>query len=487
MADPRVRPTSPGPPDPGVPSWPEKELRSSPGPSPDDYLLIDRLREDAQQGRMDLDSILSEATHAARYFTDATGAALALWSQGVVICRARSGETAPPLGSKLDVESGISGECLRSGRSKRCNDTLTDPLVDAHVCQELGIRALACVPLRGEHGVVGILEVFSDRPYAFSDAHITLLKQLAQIAVTGRSRSVPAVSPAAAKHPAATHPAPPISPAQPKPVFGAVSPPFRQLVARMKGEEGQPLRLAAAAVLLLLVLGGFWWLSARHKGSNPPQSVQAASGSAPALVVSGSPIETSLDVTPSSFGDAGRRSVDKRSKPSPDIAARDLVRKASNSEVMDRGAPAEEKPLISVANLANAPHPAGADVPVPDFPENVPGTSGASVPESVLNSRHDLPTVALRMSQGVSGGALTHRVSPVYPQQARLLRIEGAVQLDATVGEDGNVHEIKILKGDRILAAAAVDAVQQWRYQPFALNGKPVPMHTQVTIQFKLP
>ena len=93
MADPWVRPPSPGPTESGVVTRPEDEARTPSGktPSEDDYLLIDRLREDAAAGRMDLSSILSEATHAARYFTDATGAALALWSQGVVICRARSG------------------------------------------------------------------------------------------------------------------------------------------------------------------------------------------------------------------------------------------------------------------------------------------------------------------------------------------------------------------------------------------------------------
>ena len=116
---------------------------------------------------MDLSSILSEATHAARYFTDATGAALALWSQGVVICRARSGDTAPPLGAKLDVDAGISGECLRTGRSQRCHDSLADPRVNAEVCEELGIRSLAAVPLRGGQGVIGILEVFSDKAECF--------------------------------------------------------------------------------------------------------------------------------------------------------------------------------------------------------------------------------------------------------------------------------------------------------------------------------
>jgi TonB family protein len=483
MADPWVRPTSPGPPDPGVPSWPENESRSSQGPSPDDYLLIDRLREDALLGRMDLDSILSEATHAARYFTDATGAALALWSQGVVICRARSGETAPPLGSKLDVESGISGECLRSGRSKRCNDTLTDPLVDAQVCQELGIRSLAGVPLRGEHGVVGILEVFSDRPYAFSDAHITLLKQLAQIAVTGRSRSVPPVVTPALKRTPEARVAGAAQPAQMRAAQSLKASLFKLLAAQMKGEEGQPLRLAAAGALLFLIVGGFWWLSARgHKGSNPPQSVQAASSSAG--LMASPPIETSLDVSPT-FANTGRRPSASRSKPSPDVAARDLVRRASNSVVTSRSDPAEEKPLISIAT---PPPTTSEDVPAPESAELVPGTSGVSqVPQGVLSTQHDLPTVALRMSQGVTGGVLSHRVSPIYPQQARLLRIEGAVQLDAIVGEDGIVHDVKVVKGDRILAGAAVQAVQQWRYQPFALNGKPVPMHTQVTIQFKLP
>ena len=191
MADPWVRPTSPGPRDSGVATRPDDETRTHSGrtPSEDDYLLIDRLREDAAAGRMDLSSILSEATHAARYFTDATGAALALWSQGVVICRARSGDSAPPLGAKVDVDSGISGECLRSGKSQRCNDTQNDPRVDSEACQELGVRALAAVPLRGGQGVIGILEVFSDRPNAFSDAHISLLKKLAKIAVMGRALS----------------------------------------------------------------------------------------------------------------------------------------------------------------------------------------------------------------------------------------------------------------------------------------------------------
>ncbi len=59
--------------------------------------------------------------------------------------------------------------------------------------------------------------------------------------------------------------------------------------------------------------------------------------------------------------------------------------------------------------------------------------------------------------------------------------------LDALVGEDGTVREVAVTSGPPLLAKAAVQAVKQWRYQPFLLNGKPVSIHNQITIQFKLP
>ena len=491
MADPWVRPTSPGPPDPGITFRPENEVRpttNGKAPSPDDYLLIDRLREDAASGRMDLDSILSEATHAARYFTDATGAALALWSQGVVICRARSGDTAPPLGAKLDVDSGISGECLRSGRSKRCNDTLTDPLVDADACQDLGIRSLVAVPLRGEHGVVGILEAFSDRPYAFSDAHITLLKQLAQIAVAGRSKAVPASGPPL-RQTTPTTSFPPL--AVPK----ASASVFQLLTARLKGEEGQPIRMAVAGTLLLLLVGGFAWILTRsHTGANrAPRSVQAASV-APAAVTGP---DTVLTVTPS--GNPGRPAREFLqvgiAKPSPgsstkDLVAKDVVQRASSEIVTQRtGSPSAVEGTQTVPAPPQAASNTGDDSQAPDPKDVSSGTemAAARIPSGLLSDTPALPAATLRMSQGISGGKLTHQVKPVYPAAARVQRIEGVVILQALVGEDGNVHDVRVTSGSPILAAAAKQAVEQWRYQPFELNGKPVSMSTELKIVFKLP
>jgi len=93
----------------------------------------------------------------------------------------------------------------------------------------------------------------------------------------------------------------------------------------------------------------------------------------------------------------------------------------------------------------------------------------------------------VRVSQGVSNGLLIKRVQPVYPTLAMQMRVEGAVELDATIGKDGSTSDIKVLKGDPMLAQAAVEAVRQWKYKPYLLDGQPVQLQTQITINFKLP
>jgi protein TonB len=91
------------------------------------------------------------------------------------------------------------------------------------------------------------------------------------------------------------------------------------------------------------------------------------------------------------------------------------------------------------------------------------------------------------MSRAISGGQLMHRVEPVYPAQARLLRLEGTVILAATVIEDGTVREVKVVEGAPVLAEAAMDAVKRWRYKPFELDGKPVKNEIGISVEFKLP
>jgi protein TonB len=93
----------------------------------------------------------------------------------------------------------------------------------------------------------------------------------------------------------------------------------------------------------------------------------------------------------------------------------------------------------------------------------------------------------LRLSQGVTQGLLVKRVSPVYPQSALQMRKEGKVELLASVDKTGAISGLKVLSGDSIFAKAALEAVRQWKYRPYLLNGEPVVIETQITVVFKLP
>jgi periplasmic protein TonB len=116
---------------------------------------------------------------------------------------------------------------------------------------------------------------------------------------------------------------------------------------------------------------------------------------------------------------------------------------------------------------------------------------GAGVPPPTLIPEEDpaiKPTLqALNISQGVSQGLLIKKVAPEYPSNAIRLRIEGTVELMATISKAGEISHIQILSGDSQLTKAAADAVKQWKYKPYLLNGEPVEIQTQVTVNFKLP
>lgn len=87
----------------------------------------------------------------------------------------------------------------------------------------------------------------------------------------------------------------------------------------------------------------------------------------------------------------------------------------------------------------------------------------------------------------VSATRLIHRVEPEYPPEARAQHIQGAVRLDIQIGGEGAVHSIEVVEGDPLLAAAAVQAVRQWRYRPYSVDGRAIEMQTRVTIRFTLP
>src|SRR5215470_810716 len=122
--------------------------------------------------------------------TRGSGAAVALTHNGAMMCRASVGRNAPALGSKLDVDSGFSGECIRSGRALRCDDTETDRRVNAESCRHLGVRSILAAPVQYERNIIGLLEIFSDVPCAFDEGDIAVVERLAQTVLLTTSQAV---------------------------------------------------------------------------------------------------------------------------------------------------------------------------------------------------------------------------------------------------------------------------------------------------------
>jgi len=124
-------------------------------------------------------------------------------------------------------------------------------------------------------------------------------------------------------------------------------------------------------------------------------------------------------------------------------------------------------------------------------PGGVPGGQMGGVIGGIISSAPvAVPKVAtpqrVRVSQGVTQGLLIRKVQPAYPPLARQARIQGAVQLQAEISKDGSIENLRLLSGHPMLAPAAIEAVKQWRYKPYILNGEPVEVETQITVNFTL-
>lgn len=96
------------------------------------------------------------------------------------------------------------------------------------------------------------------------------------------------------------------------------------------------------------------------------------------------------------------------------------------------------------------------------------------------------PAWPIKVSEGVQQGKLVHRVEPPYPPIAKQIRLEGTVIVRALIGRDGTVRSVQAVSGPPILAAAAREAIAQWRYQATRLNGETVEVETLITVIFTL-
>jgi len=124
-------------------------------------------------------------------------------------------------------------------------------------------------------------------------------------------------------------------------------------------------------------------------------------------------------------------------------------------------------------------------------PGGVPGGQMGGVIGGIISSTPvSVPKAAtptrVRVSQGVTQGLLIRKVQPTYPPLARQARIQGAVLLQAEISKDGTIQNLRLISGHPMLTSAAIEAVKQWRYKPYILNGEPVEVETQITVNFTL-
>ena len=102
------------------------------------------------------------------------------------------------------------------------------------------------------------------------------------------------------------------------------------------------------------------------------------------------------------------------------------------------------------------------------------------------NSNASKPPKQLSVSADVMAENLLNKVVPLYPEEAKKARIQGTVVLDAVIGKDGNVENLRVVSGPNQLQRSALDAVRQWTYKPYLLNGDPIQVKTTVNVNYEL-
>lgn len=279
------------------------------------------------------------------------------------------------------------------------------------------------------------------------------------------------------------------------PTFGALD------EAELNASQGSKKFVIAAAVIALAVLGYFGYEKFGPETATPAPTTQriVTQEPAPAPIAQPEPVAQPATTTssvaapvttptnPNSRVNATAKNTAAKSAAVPDKAAGTIANAPKTSESSDDAplkfaapSPVHVKPGVSSTRRAE-------DVAAP------PSIAVANLNDSQLSGLMASATPALpkqalgsvRISQGVSQGLLIKRVPPVYPSAAKATHTQGEVRIEATINKEGMVVNPKVLRGDAILAHAAVEAVRQWRYKPYRLDGQPVEIQTEITINFK--
>jgi TonB family protein len=309
--------------------------------------------------------------------------------------------------------------------------------------------------------------------------------------------------------------------AESMPLFGSLgagdAPSFSGIDDAESGASGgsRKLLVIAAAILAVAAVGYFGY-GKIEKGNvvQAPQTTNVPYGSAqttvapapaaPSMADSTSTASTSaaasttspstnLTSTPMRAGSTSKAAAPKASGTSAAAAGKPSSATTNSSGIQVAAAEPTIKtpdhgPVHVKSSIATNRNQKLSEEIAPPPPSTVASASDNRLSGLMASAPSSLPKpslATLKVSQGVSQGLLIKRVQPKYPQAALAVHTQGAVQIEATINKEGNVVNPKVLHGDQILAHAAVEAVRQWRYKPYYLDGEPVEIQTEITITFK--
>ncbi|MGA2905957.1 MAG: energy transducer TonB [Candidatus Korobacteraceae bacterium] len=252
-----------------------------------------------------------------------------------------------------------------------------------------------------------------------------------------------------------------------------------------------PAVAAAVLVLLLVVAGVMYWRLHRVHASGGPVNAVEGTKLTPGSIANQGNAEPAASIGSQTQASSPKPQTEKPPKPKYQSAAANPPAPTEPTRVASKlddalRLPATIPKTAPTVNKEDAPPSVATGVP-----GSVPGGVPSALPNTVIDVVRSIPAtdanVAPRkvtVSSGVAQGLLVHQVAPQYPAQAKQLGIAGTVVLQVVIGKDGTVHDVRALRGNPMLTQAAVDAVKQWRYRPYSLNGEPVEADTQISVKF---
>ena len=273
------------------------------------------------------------------------------------------------------------------------------------------------------------------------------------------------------------------------------------------------LFVALGGGILLLGAGG-WWYKNQHSGgvlAGTSAAEARAAGATSQDVQANSPKEAALgamlpvpkdQATAPAAPDAGSANVPGNAAPATEVAGRN-PRSASNSGnggsaviIAETAEPdparTGKKPVLGEVHL-EAPKvspkrtaESGSEPDARAMSGEPEGDANALGAELASNKQPAAPAAPVAVGGEVRQARLVSTVPPEYPSLARAQHVSGGVTIDALIDANGRVTKMKVLSGPTLLEQAAMDALRQWKYEPAMLDGKAVPMHLTVTIQFRL-